>query len=110
MFLELWPEVCIPSFTCGPKGASHVVSGKSGIRSSCEGPLGIPLESLQGSRVSSRVEAGNSAFLSSCDRDLRLPMEILLGSLTSSHVGAWNYFPLEVENGYQASCGVEVGI
>ena len=28
----------------GPEGASHVVSGKSGILSSCEVPLGIPLE------------------------------------------------------------------
>ena len=27
----------------GPEGASHVVSGKSGILLSCEGPLGIPL-------------------------------------------------------------------
>ena len=27
----------------GPEGASHVVSRKSGILSSCEGPLGIPL-------------------------------------------------------------------
>ena len=31
----------------GPEGASHVVSGKSGILSSCEGPLGIPLELVQ---------------------------------------------------------------
>ena len=27
----------------GPEGASHVVSGKSGILLSYEGPLGIPL-------------------------------------------------------------------
>ena len=31
----------------GPEGASHVVSRKSGILSSCEGPLGIPLELVQ---------------------------------------------------------------
>ena len=37
----------------GPVGASHVVSGKSGILSSCEGPLRIPLELVQGTRASS---------------------------------------------------------
>ena len=30
-----------------PERASHVVSGKSGILLSCEGPLGIPLELVQ---------------------------------------------------------------
>ena len=37
----------------GPEGASHVVSGKSGILLSCEGPLGIPLELVQATRASS---------------------------------------------------------
>ena len=74
----------------GPEGASHVVSGKSGILSSCEGPLGIPLELVQATRASSRVEAGNSGFLSSSDRDLRVPMEIPLGSQTLSRIEAWN--------------------
>ena len=32
----------------GPEGASHVVSGKSGIHMCCEGPLGIPLELSRG--------------------------------------------------------------
>ena len=54
----------------GPEGASHVVSGKSGFLSSCEGPLGIPLELVRVTRASSRVEAGNSGFLSSSDKDL----------------------------------------
>ena len=63
-----------------PEGASHVVSVKSGILSSCEGPLGIPLELVQAARASSLVEVGNSVFLSSFDRDLRVPMEIPLGS------------------------------
>ena len=36
----------------GPKGASNVVSGKSGILSSCEGPLGIPLKLVQATRAS----------------------------------------------------------
>ena len=96
----------------GPKGASNVVSGKSGILSSCEGPLGIPLELVQVTRASCRVEAGNSGFLSSSDRDLGVPME------TSSRVGAWNsasfsrwkrgvrppvklrYHPIELIRGY----------
>ena len=71
----------------GPEGASHVVSGKSGILSNCEGPLGIPLELVRATRASSRVEVGNSGFLSSSDRELGVPMEIPLGSQTSSHVG-----------------------
>ena len=37
----------------GPEGASHVVSGKSGILSSCEGPLGIPLQLVQATKPSS---------------------------------------------------------
>ena len=41
----------------GPDGASHLVFGKSGILLSCEGPLWIPLELVQGTRASSRVEA-----------------------------------------------------
>ena len=73
----------------GPEGPSHVVSGKSGIRSSCEGLLEIPLELVQGTRVLSRVEAGKLVFLCSSDRDLGLPMEIPLGSQTSFRVGAW---------------------
>ena len=74
----------------GPEGASHVVFGKSGIRSSCKGPLWIPLELVQGTRVLSRVEAGKLVFLCSSDRDLGLPMEIPLGSQMPSHVGEWN--------------------
>ena len=79
-----------PDLPRGPEGASHVVSGKSGILSSGEGPLGIPLELMQVTRASSRVEAGNSGFLSSYDRDLWVPMEIPLGSQTSSRVETWN--------------------
>ena len=58
-----------PELPRGPEGASHVVSGKSGIRSSCEGLLGIPLELVQGTRASFQVEVGNSVFLSSSERD-----------------------------------------
>ena len=74
----------------GPEGASHVVSGKSGILSSCEGPLGIPLQSVQGHRASSRVEARTSGFLSSSDMDLGVPMEFQQGSQASSRVETWN--------------------
>ena len=35
-----------------PEGASHLVSGKSGILWSCEVPLGIPLELVQGTSAS----------------------------------------------------------
>ena len=74
----------------GPEGASHVVSGKSGIRSSCEGLLGIPLELVQGTRASFQVEVGNSGFLSSSDMDLWVPMEFQQGSQASSRVETWN--------------------
>ena len=66
----------------GPEGASHVVSGKSGILASFEGLLGILLVLVQGIRISYRVEVGNSGFLSSSDSDLGVPMEIQLGSQT----------------------------
>ena len=75
----------------GPEGASHVVSGKSGILSSCDWPLEIPLTLVQATRASSRVEAGNSGFLSSSDREFWVPMEIPLGRQTSSSAGAWNF-------------------
>ena len=58
----------------GPEGASHPVSGKSGILSSCEGPLEIPVKLMQGMRASSRVEVGNSGLLSSFDMDLGILM------------------------------------
>ena len=74
----------------GPEGGSHVVSGKSGILSSCDWPLEIPLKLVQATRASSRVEAGNSVFLSSSDREFWVPMEIPLGRQTSSSAGAWN--------------------
>ena len=78
----------------GPEGASHVVSGKSGILLSCEGPLRIRLKLVRATRASSRVEVGNSGFLSSSDRDLRVPMEISLGSQMSSRVETWNSISL----------------
>ena len=40
-----------PELPRGPEGASHVVSGKSGILLSSEGPLGIPLDLVQVTRA-----------------------------------------------------------
>ena len=40
----------------GPEGASHVVSGKSGILSCRKRPLGIPLQLVQVTRASSQDE------------------------------------------------------
>ena len=57
----------------GPEGASNLDSGKSGLLWSFEGPLGIPLELVQGTRASYRGEARNSGFLSSSDREFRVP-------------------------------------
>ena len=57
----------------GPEGASHLVSEKSGLFWSCEGPLGILLELVQGlgphvevkweTQGSSPVLTWNSGFL-----------------------------------------------
>ena len=73
-----------------PEEAYNLVSGKSGLLWSFEGPLRIPLELVQGTRVSCRGEARNSGFLFSSDMDLRVPMEIPLGSQTLSRIEAWN--------------------
>ena len=48
-FLELWRQCGVShEVRRGTQGASHVAPGKSGLHSSCERELGIPLESLQG--------------------------------------------------------------
>ena len=57
----------------GPEGASHLVSEKSGLFWSCEGPLGILLKLVQGlephvevrqeAQGSSTVLTWNSGFL-----------------------------------------------
>ena len=56
----------------GPEGASHVVSGKSGILLNCEGPLGIPLELVHGTRVEFKyIERGQQKNLLS---QMQLPL------------------------------------
>ena len=74
----------------GPEGSSHVVSGKSGILSSCEGSLRIPLDLVQVTRASSRVEVGTSGFLFSSDMEIGVPMEFQQRSQASSRVETWN--------------------
>ena len=52
-FLSYCRKCGFPRVATAPEGASHVVSGKSGILSSCEGPLGIPLQLVQATKPSS---------------------------------------------------------
>ena len=52
----------------------------------CKGPLGIPLQSVLGPRLSSQVEAGTSVFISSANLHLRVPMEFQQESEASSRV------------------------
>ena len=53
---------------------------------SCEGTLGIPLQSLLWPRSSSGLEARTSGFLSSADMDLGVPIEFEQASQPSSRV------------------------
>ena len=68
----------------GTQGTTRVASGKSSLNASCEGPLRIPLQSMQGPRSSSRVVAETSA-----DMDLRVLMEFQKGSQASSRSESW---------------------
>ena len=74
----------------GDLKTSHVASGKSCLHSICEGPLGIPLQSVQRHMASSRVDTRTLGFLSSSDMDLGVPMESQQGSQASSRVDTWN--------------------
>ena len=49
----------------GPQGLALVASGKSSLHTSCEGPLGIPLQSLveRGPRLELRVEDQGSSLV-----------------------------------------------
>ena len=57
---------------------------------SCEGPLGIPLKSVQWKRALSRDEAGTSGFFSCSDVDLGVYLQFQTGSQVSICVEAWN--------------------
>ena len=86
-FLELSQESCGSSqLKMGPQGHARVSSGKSSLHASCEGSLGIPLQSVLGPRSSSVVAAGTSVFPSSADMNLGIPMEFQQVSQASSHV------------------------
>ena len=69
---------------------AHVASGKSSLHSICDGPLGIPLQSVQGHRASSPVEARTSGFISSSGMDLGVSMEFEQGIQALSHGETWN--------------------
>ena len=73
----------------GPQGPVCIASGNSSLHASCEGRLGIPLQSVPGPRSSSGAEATTSGFLSSDDMDLGVPLEFPQGSQASSHVETW---------------------
>ena len=68
------------------QGPARVASGKSSLHASCEGPYGIPLQSVLGPRSSSGAEATNSGFLSSADKNLRVPTVFPQGSQALSRV------------------------
>ena len=64
----------------GISGNLSFASRESGLLSTCEAELSIPLEKLQGNWALSWVKAGNLSFLSSCDRILREPLELKKGN------------------------------
>ena len=70
----------------GTSGTCSCGLGKSSLHVSCEGPLGMPLQSLLGPRSSSRVEAVTSGFLSRADMDLSVHVEFPQGSQALSSV------------------------
>ena len=49
--------------TMGTSGTHRVSSGEASLHTSCEGLLGIPLQSVPGPRSSSGTEATTSGFL-----------------------------------------------
>ena len=53
---------------------TRVCSVTSGLLSTCEGHLGILIETWQGNTVASRGEAGDPVSLSSCHRDIVIPI------------------------------------
>ena len=63
----------------GPQGPL-LLPQRSQVSLSCEGQVGIPLQSLPANRALSRVQSVDSVFLTRVDRDLRLPIKLQLGS------------------------------
>ena len=58
-----------------PQGPACDASGKSSLHAPCEGPFGIPLQSVPCPRSSSAAEATTSGLLSRADMDLGVPIE-----------------------------------
>ena len=88
-----------------------VGSQESRLHASCQGPLGIPLQSMPGLRSSSGVEAGTSGFLSSADMDLRVSLEYPKGSQASSLVETCkSALLLRWKSSCQASYRIDIGI
>ena len=113
------------------RGFSRVRAVGLGFLSSCDGDFRDPLVLPQKIQVSFRVARGRLGFLSSWCRGLEPHLKLrretqgsspalkgIRGSYgdytgESDVVSCWGmelHFPLEVEKGCQASCGVEVGI
>ena len=68
----------------------------------CEGPLGIPLRSVQWKRASSPVEVETSGFLSCSDVNLGVCLQFQTGSQASTCVEAWNFtFPSSCKRGFR---------
>ena len=68
---------------------SQVVAGNSGLLSSCDRDLGIPIKFQQGSQDSSHAKAWNFAFLSSCKRGVRPPLELRQETWAFSTGATW---------------------
>ena len=64
----------ISSYDGGLRDPLVGASGTSCLHVRCEGPLGIPLQSLLGPRYSFAVEAGTSGFLYRADMGLGVPL------------------------------------
>ena len=94
-----------------------LAQGSSIFHSSCEGELGIALESLQGKRDLIKAYVQGLMFLYRGDRDLGLAFQTHPGCQASSQGGAKDCALLSGSKGYllaptewskisQASCGV----
>ena len=97
----------------GSQGLARVASEMSGFFSSCEGPIGFPLESLPTNRAVSRLQSGNSVFLSGGDSGLGLIIKVQQENQASPGVEAWDSaFLLSCQgvSGLWSSSGGEFGL
>ena len=75
--------------------------GKSSLHASCEGFLGIPLQSVPRPRSSSGADSETSGFHSIADVDLCVPMEFPHGSHALSRVETY-------KSAFLLSCNISV--